>query len=304
LTDAERKSLLRELRDQLQEKSQHLVKNAWYEVDTGACKLGIHGITPTDPMHAFLHGVLHKALQIFWKYFTKAQLARIDELGEEMWGKFSSSFWDDEVSLRRKWHCGLTDTTQVTADEWAGICFVASATVLFSQRGRMICKEVLDKTPHDPPPRKKANTRKKKEQQTKTKVRIITTDDTEQAAGILMFDDDDSFIRSLRASKAVKHQETHDGITHVCNVCRPPVKDSTANDESMEEYAGEDVPVMEEETSIGSEIPKKKQKSSICWACSNASYVSMHGTRMDVSAEIITNLVGSKSIGGNAAFDP
>jgi hypothetical protein len=102
--------------------SQHICRNAFYDIDFAGFPRGVFGCTPHDMMHCFLEGILKYTTRIFIQSFTEKEKAEIDNFIEIVFDKHCSS--ESKNMLRKNFHRGMTNMTMITADEEAGMALV------------------------------------------------------------------------------------------------------------------------------------------------------------------------------------
>ena len=105
--------------------SMHIHKNVFSDVWFGANDRGILGATPTDPMHAFLSGILPYTIKAFLDPLSSSELAVIDDIVDAVLHPIRSSLRADYPWWNfSRW---ITNLTFLTADEWglSGVLFDA-----------------------------------------------------------------------------------------------------------------------------------------------------------------------------------
>jgi hypothetical protein len=128
------------LREELRAYSRHIHLNAFTNVHMGDNKRClITGATPTDVMHAFLHGVVPYALRIFILPMTVSEKSTLDLLVDRLFSRFRSS--EKKEYPRFNFTRGITDLTMVTADEWAGVAF-ALVLAMHTREGESLFNKV------------------------------------------------------------------------------------------------------------------------------------------------------------------
>ena len=121
LSRKESRAVSRALEDILKGNSTHIHHNSFHDVWFGANDRGILGATPTDPMHAFLSGVLQYVIKTYLEPFSAGELAAIDDLVDQVLRPIRSSLRAEYP--RWNFSRGITNLTFLTADEWGGVAF-------------------------------------------------------------------------------------------------------------------------------------------------------------------------------------
>lgn len=138
----EREAELKEIEDALQANSQHVVDNAFAHVWFGDNENGILGASLVDLMHAFLHGVVPCAIQIFLASFTDTEKAALDRLVDRMLLEVHSS--ERKNFPRVGFSRGITNLKLITHGEWAGVVFTL-ALVAISKDGHELLESVAER---------------------------------------------------------------------------------------------------------------------------------------------------------------
>ena len=82
---------------------------------------GILSATPTDPMHAFLHGVLDYVIKTYVDYMSPIEKHVLDKFVDQVLVPQKQS--ERKMFPRVNFTNGVTNLTQITAEEWAGVAF-------------------------------------------------------------------------------------------------------------------------------------------------------------------------------------
>ena len=121
---------------QLQEWSVHAHINAFQDHPLhGHSDKGIMGATPTDPMHVFLHGVLDYVIKTYVDYMTPTEKHVLDKFVDQILVPQRQGIRKDFP--RVNFTNGVSNLTQITAEEWAGVAFTL-LTFLMTQTGTYI----------------------------------------------------------------------------------------------------------------------------------------------------------------------
>ena len=120
--------------------SQYESRLATHELDYGTDRYGVNMCTPTDLMHAFLLGVVRYACQSMMDLWPPRLKAAIDNLVDT---NLRSQMQQERVHFpRADFSKGVTNLTQLTAQEWIGLCFTLYL-VLISGDGRHAVDTIL-----------------------------------------------------------------------------------------------------------------------------------------------------------------
>jgi hypothetical protein len=121
MSQTEKKKAEKEALEQLQITSTHVHANAFSGIWFGANERGIVGATPVDCMHAFLHGVLRYAINVYIGQLQPKEMAVIDNTVDDVLRPLRSSM----RHLYPRWNFsrGVTNLKLITADEWGGVAF-------------------------------------------------------------------------------------------------------------------------------------------------------------------------------------
>jgi len=166
----EQKSLLDKLREELRLASRHIMKNAFDNVNIGVHTIvgaGVSLITPVDPMHMFLHGLLKNTLKIIVANLTPLERQKVDRLVNHTFARYRSS--ESKNFPRTNFVRGITNLTLITADEWVGVALTL-LLVLHNREGWDLFKKSLRrrendlKRKHADLPNKLSELKKKKEE--------------------------------------------------------------------------------------------------------------------------------------------
>ena len=110
-----------ELTSHLKALSIHPHNNAFTPAIMCRHPMGIFGATPTDPMHAFLHGVLDYAIEVYLGWYTPKEKSIVDRLVDRIFVTQRQS--TRKTFPRVDFTNGITNLTQITAEEWLGVAF-------------------------------------------------------------------------------------------------------------------------------------------------------------------------------------
>lgn len=135
----------------LKSHSHYMHDNAFADVWFGDNERGILGATPTDLMHAFLHGIVSYVINVILAEWTPTELNALDEIVDKIIRPVRSSARTDYP--RCDFSKGISNLTMVTADEWAGVAFTIALIIhngngyqLFKKvRERLLSKDATDK---------------------------------------------------------------------------------------------------------------------------------------------------------------
>ena len=121
------RNLLKQLHQLLKDLTQHCHISGYHGVWFGSNPHGIHGATPTDLMHAFLHGVVPYLVKIVMGSLTDDEKTQLDNLVQRIMQRIRSS---ERMNFPRAFYSdGISNLTLVTSDEWAGIVFCLSLVI-------------------------------------------------------------------------------------------------------------------------------------------------------------------------------
>lgn len=108
--------------------AQYEVRLATHEIWFGCDRYGINLCTPTDLMHAFLLGVVRYAMESMFKKWPTSFRAEIDDLVDKT---IRSQNQNERRNFpRADFSKGITNLTQLTAQEWAGLSFTVYLVLL------------------------------------------------------------------------------------------------------------------------------------------------------------------------------
>ena len=120
--------------------AQYESRLATHELDYGGDRYGVNMCTPTDLMHAFLLGVVRYACQSMMDVWPTRLRASIDNIVDS---NIRSQMQQERSFFpRADFSKGVTNLTQLTAQEWIGLCFTLYL-VLISGDGRNAILSVL-----------------------------------------------------------------------------------------------------------------------------------------------------------------
>jgi len=136
----------------LQQLSTHMHTSAFLHVWFGENPNGIYGATPTDLMHAFLHGIIPYVIKIILSPFNNANKHCLDDLVDTTLVTVHSS---QRINYPRcNFSCGISNLKLLTASEWAGVAFTI-AIILTTEDGFNLFDKVFKQK------KKRMNTDKK-----------------------------------------------------------------------------------------------------------------------------------------------
>lgn len=139
-SEKEKKREARLIKRELDSISQNPIDNAFSDVWFGSNTYGITAATPTDCMHAFLHGIVEYCAKIYFAGLTDGEKGEIDQLVIQIVANRRSS--ERNKFPRTSFVKGITNLTLVTADEWPGI-LLSLAIVAMSDRGNAILMKAV-----------------------------------------------------------------------------------------------------------------------------------------------------------------
>ena len=112
---------LTETKEVLRVIAQYESRLATHELDYGTDRYGINMCTPTDLMHAFLLGVVRYACQSMMDVWPPRLRATIDGIVDS---NIRCQMQQERAFFpRADFSKGVTNLTQLTAQEWVGLCF-------------------------------------------------------------------------------------------------------------------------------------------------------------------------------------
>jgi hypothetical protein len=129
-----------ETKEVLNVMAQHEATLATTDIDYGNDRLGVNWTTPTDLMHAFLLGVVRYAITSMVSTWPPRLKASVDQFAEQVLRQQSQT--ERRNFPRCDFSKGLSNLTQLTAQEWGGVCF-SYMVILTSSPGIQLFKQAL-----------------------------------------------------------------------------------------------------------------------------------------------------------------
>jgi len=141
----EEENIVNDIMVNLQQLSTQLHQSAFCNIWFGDNPNGIYGATPTDLMHAFLHGIIPYVVKLILNPFTNQEKAYLDKLCDRTLATIQSS----EQKYYYPRCCFTHDLSRLkllTASEWAGMALTV-ALIMRTEEGlklfTKVCKRRL-----------------------------------------------------------------------------------------------------------------------------------------------------------------